>query len=86
MQLEMVMVKTETIMTSAAVAKMLGVTQGAINQWLKLGYFPNAFRLSPTPKSPWRIPKSDVDKFVADRRATRGYFYVPPQENDRSDQ
>ena len=79
MQLEMIMVtKPDEILTSAQVAKMLGVTQTSISQWLKTGYFPNAYRINPRTRSPWRIPKSDVDAFVEERRKTRGYFYVPP--------
>jgi len=86
MQLEMVMMtNTDEILTTAQVAKMLGVTPATVNNWLKsdLGYFPNAYPLSPTPKSPWRIPKSDVEAFIQRRRKERGYFYLPiPPKDD----
>ena len=86
MQLEMVMMtNTDEILTTAQVAKILAVTQTTINHWLRLGYFPNAYPLSPTPKSPWRIPRGDVDAFIERRRKERGYFYVPvPPKDDAS--
>jgi len=83
MQLEMIMVtKPDEILTSAQVAKMLGVTQTSISQWLKAGYFPNAYRINPRTRSPWRIPKSDVDTFIEERRKARGFFYMPPNPPD----
>jgi len=84
MQLELTMEnKPEELLTSAEVAKMLGVTQTAIGVWLKQGYFPNAFRLNPRTQSPWRVPKGDVDAFIEDRRKLRGFFYTPtPPKNE----
>jgi len=74
LQLELLM--EEIIMTTAEVARKLNVTQTTISVWINSGFFPNAFKLSPKPKSPWRIPKSDVDAFIEKRRQQRGFFYT----------
>jgi predicted DNA-binding transcriptional regulator AlpA len=87
LQLEMTMTtEADEILTTAQVAIMLGVTQATVGNWLKsnLGYFPNAYPLSPQPHSPWRIPKSDVTAFIERRRKERGFFYmpVPPKDSE----
>jgi len=80
LQMEMPLVaEPEQILTTAEVAKLLGVTIGSISHWIKEGYFPNAFRVNPRSRSYWRIPKSDVDAFIELRTRQRGYFYIPPQ-------
>ena len=67
----------EQIMTATEAGKMLGVTSAAITVWCKAGYFPNAYRINPRTKSPWRIPKRDIEAFIEERRAQRGYFRMP---------
>ena len=68
----------EEFLTTPKVAKLLGVSAAAVNLWLKDGDFPNAVRINPGRKhSPWRIPRSDVDQFIAKRRKARGYFRMP---------
>ena len=76
LQLEMVM-EEEKILTAAEAAARLGVTPGAIAQWLKQGYFPRAYRVNPRTQSAWRIPQGDVDAFIEERRKQRGFFYTP---------
>jgi predicted site-specific integrase-resolvase len=67
----------EKIMTATEVAEMLGVTPAAISQWCKRGYFPDAYRVNPRTKSPWRIPKRNVLAFIEERRQQQGYFRMP---------
>lgn len=68
----------EKFLTTPEVAKLLGVTQACVNVWLRAGDFPNAHRINPMrAHSPWRVPRSDVDEFIEQRRKQRGYFYVP---------
>ncbi|MCI0550885.1 MAG: helix-turn-helix domain-containing protein [Anaerolineae bacterium] len=75
-QLELVL--EDKIMTASEAANMLGVTSAAITHWCKAGYFPNAYRVNPRKaKSPWRIPKRNLEAFVDERRQQRGYFYMP---------
>ena len=70
----------EEILTTPKVAKLLGVTVASINEWLKAGHFPNAYRINPMrPRSAWRIPKRDIDEFIEKRRKLRGFIYLPPQ-------
>ena len=69
--------ESEEMLTCGQVAKLLGVSKGTINRWVKEGHFPNAWRINPHLQSGWRIPESDVDAFIALRRTQRGYFYVP---------
>jgi predicted site-specific integrase-resolvase len=75
-QLELVL--EEQIMTATEAGQLLGVTSAAIGRWCTDGYFPNAYRVNPRrPKSPWRIPKQDIDAFIEERRTQKGYFYMP---------
>jgi len=84
LQLELVMETKpeEVLLTTSKVAKMLGVTQTTVSQWADAGFFPNAFRLSPRRKSPWRIPNADVEAFIARQRAARGFFRMPTNPPD----
>lgn len=71
----------EKFLTTPEVAKLLGVTQACVNVWLRGGDFPNAHRINPMrAHSPWRVPRSDVDEFIEQRRKQRGYFYVPTKQ------
>lgn len=45
------------------VAERLSVSPRAIHKWIKRGYFPNAYKLSPASNSPYRIPESDIAAF-----------------------
>lgn len=66
-----------TFMTTSEVAELLGVTPAAVSQWLLDGDFPHAFKLNPARKrSAWIIPRADVEAFIAERRAQRGYVYT----------
>lgn len=66
------------ILTTAQAARVLGVSIGQMGKWLMLGDFPNAYRLNPLrSQSAWRIPKSDIDAFIAKRRAQRGWIRLP---------
>jgi excisionase family DNA binding protein len=67
----------EEILTTAAAAKLLGISVGQMGKWLVAGHFPNAYRLNPHLQSHWRIPKSDVDEFIQERRKLRGYYRMP---------
>jgi len=68
----------EIFLTAPEVARMLGVTSASVNDWTKDGNFPNAYRINPMrPRSAWRIPKSDVDAFIQQRRKQRGFFRMP---------
>jgi excisionase family DNA binding protein len=75
----------ERFLTAPEVAQMLGVSSASISIWLRMGSFPNAYRINPMrPRSAWRIPRSDVDEFIRERRRRRGYFYVPVAPVDHS--
>jgi len=72
------------VLTTVQAAKILGASVGAVNKWIDEGDFPNAYRLNPSrPKSPWRIPKGDIELFIKKRTQERGYFYVPVQPGDQ---
>jgi predicted DNA-binding transcriptional regulator AlpA len=66
------------LLTAPEVGKILGVTSRSINVWCESGDFPNAYRINPSrPRSHWRIPRGDVDAFIAKRRAQRGFIRLP---------
>ncbi len=68
----------EDILTAPQVAKIFGVTSAAVNHWCKDRHFPNSYRVNPfLPKSPWRIPRSDVDLFKQKRREQYGFIRMP---------
>ncbi len=50
-------------------AKRLGVAATTLSRWVKIGRFPNAYKLDPNAKnSPYRIPEEDVEAFEEQRR------------------
>ena len=58
---------TETLSTKQA-AERLGVTPRTIVFWIGRDTFPNAYKLNPdAPKSPYRIPVSDIEAVEAKR-------------------
>lgn len=60
--------ETEKQLTVAEVAEYFGVTSRAIRYWIAQGYFPNAYRISPSPRSAHKIPMSDIKAFDERRR------------------
>jgi len=71
------MEEREEILKIAEAARLLGVSPVTVGKWVKAGDFPHAFRLNPRTQSQWRIPKSDVDEFIRNRRRQQGYFRMP---------
>lgn len=67
----------EVIMNATEAGKLLGVTSAAVGRWCKQGYFPDAYRVNPRSRSPWRIPKRNVLAFIEERREKQGYFRMP---------
>lgn len=66
------MVEEQTeLLTVQQIAERFGVTSRAVTKWIGLGYFPNAERISPGPRSPFRIPLSDVLQFERLRKVDR---------------
>lgn len=55
-------------LTVNQLAAHFDVTTRAVRKWIARGYFPNAYRLSPSPRSPFRVPERDVAAFEAQRR------------------
>ena len=43
-------------------------TSNNLVDWIKAGEFPNAYRLSPIRKSPYRIPAEDLEEFKKRRQ------------------
>ena len=75
---DLVMDEREEILTTAAAAKLLGISPLTLAKWLAAGNFPNAYRLNPLKtQSPWRIPQGDIDDFIQKRRQLRGYYRMP---------
>ena len=70
-------IEEDELMTTAQVAKYLGVTQASISKWCSAGDFPHAYRKNPRTRSEFRIPKRDVEAFIERRRKQYGYYYVP---------
>ena len=48
------------LLLTAEAAKRLHVHPDTIRRWIKDGYFPNARKLGPTPKSRYAIPEEDI--------------------------
>lgn len=56
------------LLTSTQAAERLGVSRMTINKWINDGQFPNAYKLSGSGQSPYRIPEADVEAIEARRR------------------
>jgi excisionase family DNA binding protein len=61
------MPNSNEIYTAKEAAEILGVKGRTIRLWLLSGYFPNAYRLDPTKRSVYRIPKEDIQAFIEKR-------------------
>lgn len=46
------------------VAELLETPERTVRSWIAQGYFPGSFKRGPAPNSPWRIPRSDVERYV----------------------
>lgn len=55
--------------TVAELAEKLALSPFQVKQMLANRAFPNAFRLTDSAKSPWRIPMKDVTDWMAKRKA-----------------
>lgn len=59
----------ETILlTKRDVQDRLRVSDVTLEKYMREGAFPHAFKLSDGPRSPWRIPESDVIEFMERRK------------------
>jgi predicted site-specific integrase-resolvase len=58
---------SEKWFTSSEAAVRLNCSVMTIHRWMDDGYFPNARRKSPTPRSPREIPESDIIEFERQR-------------------
>jgi excisionase family DNA binding protein len=56
------------ICSVSQVAEILGVSRYTVHNFIKRGHFPGAYKLDPTRKSQYVIPKKDVDRFVKIQR------------------
>lgn len=59
---------TPITLTVREAAKALGARVRTVQKWLNQGHFPGAYKLGPGTTSPWRIPQTDVDTFLAQRQ------------------
>lgn len=58
----------DELLTPDEVKDLLRVAGGTVRSLLRSGEFPNAFRVG---KRQWRIPRSDVDRYIEQKRAAR---------------
>lgn len=79
-------VMDDDLLTAPQVAKILHVTSASVNRWCKQGLFPNASRINPFTKSPWRIPRGDVDLFKQKRREQYGWMRLPLASQEEPEQ
>lgn len=58
-----------TVYTVKKAAERLGVAASTVSRWVKIGRFPNAYKLDPNgDNSPYRIPEEDLVAFEGKRR------------------
>lgn len=62
---------SEKLLIPREAAKRLGVSIKTIHRWIERGEFPNAYRKSPVPNSPYSIPESDIIEFERRREGWR---------------
>ncbi len=60
------------MLSTREVADLLQVHPTTIQNWIRKGYFPNAYKVGLGRNSPYVIPKADVDAFLQARRGERG--------------
>lgn len=64
--------KTEDeFLTTTEVAKILRVNVWTVKKMLAAGEFKGAFKVSDGLTSPWRIPKSAVERYISDQQKQR---------------
>ena len=57
------------MLSAKEAAKRLGVAATTLSRWVKIGRFPNAYKLDPKAhNSPYRIPEEDILAFEEERR------------------
>jgi len=54
--------------TVTAAAQQLQADSRTVRRWINAGESPNAYRLSPIRKSPYRIPATDLEDFKKRRQ------------------
>jgi excisionase family DNA binding protein len=60
-----------TDLSVSQVAVILNCSSRHVLNLIHRGAFPNAFKLDPNSRSVYRIPKKDVDKFIAQQHASK---------------
>lgn len=59
---------TDKWLTVTQAAQRLGVANKTVRIWIEEGFFPGTIRLSPVPKSEYRIPLSAIEQFEEQRK------------------
>ena len=61
---------TPGIYSTNDVCKILNCSHQLVSLWVKQGEFPHSYKLNPSRlNSPYRIPRADVEAFLAKRQA-----------------
>lgn len=55
------------VMSVSQIADRLGVSRWTVRRMIEAGEFPNSFRLTLAPRSPWRVPVEDVERVEQER-------------------
>jgi len=77
------MSENEEMLSTSQVARMCGVTSETVRHWIRQGRFPGSWRgLGVT--SPYHIPRSEVETFIAQKLQQRGSEdFKPTIEDDK---
>ena len=59
---------TPQVFTVTTAAEQLQASRRTVRRWIETGEFPNAYKLSPMQKSPYRIPAEDLEEFKKRRQ------------------